>query len=206
MRRVISGVAAVLLAGGAAMAVARGVDLSVGPGRLQGPGVTLPAMGRSKMPAYSDLRELGNDVYYDINLGSSSMSALLDWHPFSGGFRTTGGFVINSDQGDDRILPRGRFAVGRSFAVAPGQGINLGQSTPYFGIGWGQSMGKENLLSLSVDVGVMVQPGADARWGVTDVSGSQATVADYLKSGSLSTLIDRLYYSPVVSMGVGFKF
>lgn len=206
MRRVINGVAALLLTGGAAAANAGGVDLSLGPQRLQGPGVTLPAMGKSRMPAYSDLRELGNDVYYDINLGSSSMSALLDWHPFSSGFRTTGGFLINNDEGADRILPRGRFAVGRTFPAAQGTGINLDQSTPYFGIGWGQSVGKENLVSFSVDVGVVVQPGADSRWGATNVSGTQTTIANYLKSGNLSTMIDRLYYSPVVSMGVGFKF
>jgi len=206
MKQVISGVLAVLLAGGAASAVADGVDLTLGLDHLQGPGVMLPGKGQSRMPAYSELRGLGDDVYYDINLGSSSMSALLDWHPFNSGFRTTGGLVINSDGGDDRILPRGRFAVGHSITPAQGEGLSLSQSTPYFGIGWGQSMGKESMLSFSVDVGVVVQPGADNRWGVTDVSGSQATIADYLKSGSLSTLIDRLYYSPVVSMGVGFKF
>ncbi len=207
MKPVINGVLTVLLMGGTASAAAGGVDLSIGLDRLQGPGVMLPGAGRqSQVLTYSGQHELGNDVYYDINLGSTSMSALFDWHPFSSGFRTTGGLVITSDDGEDRLLPRGRFAVGPSFATAQGEGINLGRSTPYFGIGWGQSAGKENALSFSVDVGVEVQPGADNRWGVSDVSGSQVTIADYLKSGDLATLINRVYYSPVISMGVGFKF
>ncbi len=204
MRAVINGVVAVLLMGNAASVLAGGVNLSLGIDRLQAPGVMLPGAGQPRVPAYSDLRELGSDVFYDINLGSSSMSALFDWHPFSSGFRTTGGLVVNSDE--ERILPRGRFAVGPSFMPVQGEGINLGRSTPYFGIGWGQSMGRENMLSFSVDVGVEVQPGADNRWGVSNVSGSQVTIADYLKNGDLTTLIDRAYYSPVVSMGMGFRF
>ena len=77
---------------------------------LQIEAVMLPGKGQSRMPAYSELRGLGDDVYYDINLGSSSMSALLDWHPFNSGFRTTGGLVINSDGGEpgcaSRLDPR----------------------------------------------------------------------------------------------------
>jgi hypothetical protein len=205
MKPVINSVLAVVLCGGVAAAAASGLDLSQGFNRLQGPGVMLHGAGQSGRMVYTQPRELGNDVYYDFNLGASSLSALFDWHPFNSGFRTTGGLVINGDNGDDNLLPRARFVTGGAF-TPPGAGIDLNRSTPYFGIGWGQSMGKENTLCLSVDVGVVVQPGADNQWGVADVGGSPVTFADYLKSGGLTTLIDRLYYSPVVSMGVGFKF
>lgn len=200
---------AIILACAAPTAQAGGVNLFEGVERTPGLEFTLPAtVGSARTTGLT--RELpGRDLSYDVTVGKSTFSALLDWHPFGSGFRTTGGFLVNGDNGGETMFPRGRFEHARAFPMmpAPGRGLDFNSSTPYLGVGWGQSVGREQVLSFSVDVGVLLQTGADPRYAASgETGGQQATIAEYLKNGELAAVFDKLYYSPVVSMGVGFRF
>ena len=139
------------------------------------------ATGGLKKPMLAP-RPLSDDVYYDVSLGSASLSALLDWHPFGSGFRTTGGVMVNSHEGiGERVLPRGAYGLSPSYSVVAlrRRTLNFYQPTPYLGVGWGRSMGRSHALNLSLDVGVMVQSAGAAQMAPAS-SGTQATLVSYL--------------------------
>lgn len=155
-------------------------------------------------------RPLTQDVFYDVNLGSASLSALLDWHPFGSGFRTTGGIMVNSRDGiGERVLPRGSYGLSPTVAVVSlrKRTLSFYEPTPYVGVGWGRSVGRTHALSLSLDVGVLVQSTtAPTQLAAGGIPGVQSSAADYLTSGDIVNLMRSLSYSPVVSMGMGLRF
>lgn len=153
-------------------------------------------------------RPLADDLFYDISRGSASLSALLDWHPFGSGFRTTGGIMVNSRQGiAERVLPRGAYGLSPAYSVVSlrRRTLDFYQPTPYLGVGWGRSLGREHDFNLSLDVGVMVQSTETMQLAAAGL-GDRPTLLGYLASGNFTDLARSLSYAPVVSMGMGWRF
>ncbi|MGC2980882.1 hypothetical protein, partial [Enterococcus faecalis] len=48
-----------------------------------------------------------NNVNYDFKLKLNTWDALLDYHPFSSGFRLTGGLIYNANKIDAHAKPNG---------------------------------------------------------------------------------------------------
>lgn len=95
-----------------------------------------------------------NDIYnsrtsyteYDAHLRLRTIDALLDWHPFAGGFRVTSGIVVNNTtiRLDARPDASGSITIGnRTYSISDIGAVNgeiyFRRYAPYLGIGWGQA-------------------------------------------------------------------
>jgi hypothetical protein len=133
----------------------------------------------------------------DINL--SSFQILGDWYPSDGGFRLSGGVVLN----DNKITINGTNAtVGSTTVATVNSEIKLSKSpSPYLGLGYSTRPKDAKGFGFNFDLGVMFQdpevtltaPGASA----SDIATQKAKVLD---------AVNQLKTMPVFGIGVSYSF
>ena len=157
-----------------------------------------------------------SDMDYDFKLKLKTVHALLDYHPFDGTFRITGGVVYNGNKIDARARPNGgSYTVnGRSYDASlvgdlSGK-IDFRKAAPYLGIGWGNAL-KEQGWSVGTDLGIMFQGAPKTRLAsnncrapallctqlASDVVAENIALADDAK--------DFKFY-PVLRVGISYRF
>ena len=141
----------------------------------------------------------GNYSANSLDFGLNSWSALLDWHPFSGGFRFSGGLLHNDTAERQQVDPYTGLANAnalsdKEFASLSGI-VDFEGTSPYLGIGWGNALTKSGRLGLLVDFGVVFQDDAE-------VNLSPGLGQDILFNGAL----DDYGYLPVFSLGLSYQF
>ncbi len=157
-------------------------------------------------------------VDYTMEPEFKNMTALLDWYPFSGAFRLTGGFSLN----DNTVHLDGRV----SRALIPSQysqyayltdlvsiqgTVEFNPFAPYAGIGWSSSHGASG-WGVSCDLGILFQ-GAATVSELSVVSGVdysvfQGGVDSYLEKQKkeIQDELDKYEYYPVASIMVNYHF
>ena len=108
-------------------------------------------------------QEFGN-VDYDADVTMTSVPLLLDVHPFGGQFRITGGLYLQpGTKADLDATPSEPTQIGShtynpdTIGTLTGE-IEVGDVlTPYLGIGFGNTVGEDQLLTLTLDIGVIFQ-------------------------------------------------
>ncbi len=119
-------------------------------------------------------------IDYDIRPRLRNGTILLDLHPFSGGFRITGGAVINRNRVDIVAIPSGPITIGNQ-TFQSGEigrldgGIRVRKISPYAGIGYvGQTR-----VAFSVDLGVAFHGTPQATLvGTSTLSGPERAIFD----------------------------
>ena len=108
-----------------------------------------------------------NSVNYDFETEFSSVSALLDIHPFGGAFFLSGGVFFNDNTvGVEGSLPQSSIpvefrAIGfRSDLVSVTGDVEFNQLAPYVGIGW-RSNSNEKGWGIGLELGVIYQGAPD---------------------------------------------
>ena len=108
-------------------------------------------------------QEFGN-VDYDADVTMTSVPLLLDVHPFGGHFRLTGGLYLQpGTKADIAATPSEPTQIGShtynpdTIGTLNGQIEVSSALTPYVGIGFGNTVGEDQLLTLTLDVGVIFQ-------------------------------------------------
>jgi hypothetical protein len=154
-----------------------------------------------------------SDVDYNAKLKLSNLNALLDWSPFPGGFRFSGGVIANQNKVDLNSTGTYRIngvAYNSSDASVSGT-VKSGRSlAPYFGIGYGNVaragvnfyfdlgimfMGSPK-ASLSASCGSAVSAAQCAQLR-NDLNNEQARIEDDLK---------KYKYYPVANIGLTIGF
>ena len=177
-----------------------------------------------------DKEKAGNK--YEGELDLRSLGLVLDWHPFWGAFRVTGGGFLNrnrlsaSTQGMDLGIGLGTYDADLNFQM------DFEKAVPYVGIGWTSGRGRGG-LAFTADIGALFRssPRVSAsgralggaiecefsvsRDGDAEVHCPDGRVPDeLLKLGSnlqdehqqLLDDLDKLKVYPVVSLGVSYRF
>lgn len=135
-----------------------------------------------------------HDIARGVEPGLRTWSALVDWHPFQGDFRFSGGLLHN---GADLGAIAG--ADGALAGVDIGglnSALDFAGTAPYIGVGWGNPLNKEGRLGLLMDVGVLVQDNTDIGLAADSFE------SDFLLGNSLTGF----NYQPVFSLGVSYQF
>lgn len=159
------------------------------------------------------------DINYDYDMALSTIPILLDWHPFTRTeFRLTGGVFINNNKADGKSTPQNALKIGGKTYTSAQVGTLTGTAdfnsiSPYFGIGWGNAVGKDTKLSLAVDLGIMFQDSPDislsAHGPITDPTDPlyDPTFPDRLaqEEKNLENDIDEFKYYPVITVGLTYK-
>ena len=167
----------------------------------------------------------GNE--YDGELDLRSFGLVLDWHPFWGAFRMSGGAFLNDNQvsasteGMALGIGMGEYDADLNFRM------DFEKVAPYLGIGWTSGRGRSG-LTFTADIGALFRSSprvtasgrasgcefAVSKDGNADVdcSGVPGVVEGELKSNleqehrELRDDLDKLNVYPVVSFGASYRF
>lgn len=108
-------------------------------------------------------QEFGN-VDYDLDVTMISVPLLVDLHPFGGQFRISGGLYLQpGTKADLDATPTGPTQIGShtynpdTIGTLNGKIEVADAFAPYVGIGFGNAVGEDQLLTLTLDVGVIFQ-------------------------------------------------
>ena len=152
-----------------------------------------------------------DDVNYDADLTLRSMDLLLDLFPIPGrGFRVSGGLLVNGNGVDLTAEPTGSYTIGSTTYPASQIGtlsgnVDLGNLTPYLGIGWGNAV--TDRMGFMLDIGIVFQGSPDvtlsASGPITLLPSFQEDLQQ--EEQSLEDEIDQYKYYLVLSVGLSFS-
>ena len=155
-------------------------------------------------------------VNYDFKLQLQTVSALADWYPFSGSFRTSAGLLYNNNKVSLNASPTGDLIID-GFTYTPGQvGSLQGEMTfnkvaPYLGIGWGNPVAKDKGWGLVTDVGVLFQgkPKTSLTATCGTLTGTPCTdlqTRTAAENAKLENDLSDFKFWPVVSIGISYQW
>ena len=220
MKKILLVIAASLGLSLAETARADGLALGLKIGTL-GPGVEAAAFVTSNL----NLRAAGNyiafnykvgvdDINYNGNLRLSTLLGLVDLHPFGGGFRLSGGVVINDSKIDLTGKPANdTVKIGGTTYPSASVGQINGQATfdhiaPYAGIGYGAPVNDGTDFSFSFDLGVIIQSSPQISLSATGAAASDPTFRSDLNKerDRAQNVADKFRLYPVLSFGICYQF
>jgi hypothetical protein len=134
-----------------------GVELSKS---LWGPFAVRAAMNQFTYSMEDSMPE--KDMAYTTDIELSSWSVIVDWHPWDGVFRLSGGVINNGNNFVAKITSTETYTVGGRSFTPETQGelnatIEWEPMAPYIGLGWGNSTEKDKFFGVNVDIGAMFQ-------------------------------------------------
>ncbi len=154
-----------------------------------------------------------NDVDYDADANLTSFGTLLDYHPFAGGFRLSGGVRFNfnnanlAGQVNDDITIGGETFAAADVGTLEGD-VSYNVLAPYFGLGYGATL-LDGSLSIGFDMGVMYQGAADVD---LDAVGGALEGDDVLEASlaaeeqDIEDDLDDYRFFPVVGLAIIYRF
>ncbi len=154
-----------------------------------------------------------DDIDYDFELNLKSLSVLLDWHPFQGSFRISGGAVFNGNTIDANAKSAETFDIGNSTYTGAQVGtltgkIDFENIAPYLGLGWDTSFGKDKSFGFLFELGVLYQGSPKVALSADGPIASDATFQNELaaEEKDLQSDLDVFKVYPVVAIGLSYRF
>ncbi len=158
-------------------------------------------------------------VNYDFKLQLQTISALADWYPFAGRFRTSAGLMYDNNKATLGGNPTGGTYTlnGTTYSaaqVASLQGtMAFNKVAPYLGIGWGNPVSKNKGWGLVSDVGVMFQgkptttlTATCAAAIATSPTCTQLQADTAAENAKLQDDVKNFRWWPVVSVGISYQW
>ena len=153
------------------------------------------------------------DIDYDIDITLLTFSALLDWHPFGNSFRLSGGAFYNGNNADVKSKAAGSVDIGnQTFFIGPADQVSgevdFRKFAPYLGFGWGNNLGDQKKIAISLDFGLMFQGSGNvdlqANGLLASAPGIDAALAN--EESEAEDEFDAFNYYPVISLGLSYRF
>lgn len=152
-------------------------------------------------------------VSYDAEATLASIGALVDYHPFRGGFRISGGLRFNFNQADVTGTADDDVTIGNETFTADEIGTLKGDVSydpvaPYFGIGYGATL-LQGSFSIGFDLGVMYQGDADVE--LESENGLLSNSAELnenlaIEEQEIEDDLEVLNFYPVVGLMATYRF
>ena len=160
-----------------------------------------------------DYERTESDIDYDLNLDFTSASALLDWFPFKGEFRISGGLFYNDNSINADAEPTDSLSIG-STDYSPAQvgtlsgTVDFDEFVPYVGIGWGNAVIGDKKVKFSFDLGIVFQGTPKVNLTADGpISSNAAFQADLAQEeADFQDDADDFEYYPVIAFGLSFIF
>ena len=161
----------------------------------------------------TDYEETQQDITYDFDADFDSMHLLLDYHPFAGMFRITGGLLDNDSTFVGTGTSTGTYTLnGVAYTGAEvgtlSAGFGLQEVGTYLGVGWA-SAPRSSGLGFSVDIGVVLQDGPQAQ--IVSTGGLLSNDPTFQSNvdaeiAKLNEDLEEFDTYPVISIGVSYTF
>jgi hypothetical protein len=154
-------------------------------------------------------------VSYDLELRPRSGAGIVDFHPGGNAFRLSAGLLYNKTKISGRAHTAGTYTIGGSSYTGAELGtltarIQLGRTlAPYLGIGLGNAVGRGKRITLSLDLGVVLQGSPTTELTTTGPIATDAHFQSELarEKSEVDEDLKKGYYKyyPVVAVGVAFR-
>ena len=152
------------------------------------------------------------DIDYNIDLNLLSVSALLDWHPFQGSFRISGGALYNGNDIDLDAKTAATYQIGDTTYTSANIGnlkgnVDFNDIAPYLGIGWDTTFGKSKKLGFLLELGAIYQGSPKVDLSISGPIATQAFLNDLqAEEDSLQEDLDNFEYYPVLAVGLNYRY
>jgi len=149
------------------------------------------------------------DITYDGELDWKSTALLLDWHPFAGTFRLTAGLVSNRNAIRLTATPTSNQTIGGT-TYTPAQigtlsgDVTFDKRVPYFGLGWGNAVGKGFPLGVNFEIGVLKQGSPKVNLSSSNTAVSQSDLDAEAREAEEDMSEYDTY--PVIALGLSYRF
>ncbi len=162
---------------------------------------------------HGDFDGKDDDIEYDIDVNLYSWSVLLDWYPYEGEFRVSGGFLYNGNNIEALGEPTDSITIGDTKYTPAAIGdltyeVDFRKITPYLGIGIGNAIRKDRTLSFTLDLGIVFQGPPDVKLSANGWLASDRSFQRDLQKEEeeLEDDIHGISYYPVLSFGFTYRF
>ena len=164
-----------------------------------------------------DTTEATDDATFDLEAKLQTVDALVDYHPFSGSFRLTGGLVYNGNKLKARAVPNGGTYTFNDVAY---DSADIGNVTgtmefnkiaPYAGIGFGNAVAAGKGWGFTADLGVLFMGSPKIDLASNNCTADGTTCDDLARdleaeNAQLREDAKDFRYYPVARVGVTYKF
>ncbi len=152
--------------------------------------------------------DVDGGINYNYDLDWNTIGILVDWHPFTGGFRLSAGYFINNNEitgtGSGTDIDVGNTTY--SGTVSLKSTISFRSSAPYFGVGWGNAVEKDNRLSFMVEFGALLQGSPDVSLVETSPTPVVSQADLNAELAELQDDISEFDVYPVIAVGLAYQF
>jgi len=152
------------------------------------------------------------DIDYNYDLNLLSVSALLDWHPFQGSFRISGGALYNGNDIDMDAKTATSYQIGGITYNANQIGnltgtVDFNDVAPYLGVGWDTTFGKSKKFGFLLELGAIYQGTPEVDLSISGPIATQAFLNDLqAEEDSLQEDLDNFEYYPVLAVGFSYRY
>lgn len=153
------------------------------------------------------------DVDYDVDVGFLNPLVLIDWYPFKGSFRVSGGVLFNSSDIRLQARPSEAVEIGGATYTPAELGSLRGEAewrsaAPYVGIGWGNALGKGGRWGFVTDLGVAFTGSPNIDLSATGPISADPTFRARLaeEERDIQDELDAFKFYPVLSLSLFFRF
>tara|TARA_B110000305_G_C19090678_1_gene470617 strand:+ start:36 stop:713 length:678 start_codon:yes stop_codon:yes gene_type:complete len=154
-----------------------------------------------------------SNIDYGINIKMLSLSGIIDYHPFSNGFRISSGLMYNQNELNLVSETNTLFNIGGdTYTInevsAVNGNIDFGNFRPYLGVGYDTSYTDNDSFGLTLDLGVIYQGDPDISLRATGPNAQTAQVERSInrETQELEEDFDTFKIYPVVNIGVNFNY
>jgi hypothetical protein len=154
-----------------------------------------------------------SDVDYDVDLNLLNPLLLLDWYPFNGSFRISGGVLYNASDIELRGRPAEDVEIGGQTYHADEVGtlegdVEFEPVVPYVGIGWGNALGQSGHWGLTTDFGVAFIGSPDLDLSANGPIASNPTFQEHLaqEERDIQDDLDDFNIYLVLSISLFYRF
>ncbi|MDG2018649.1 MAG: hypothetical protein P8J25_04295 [Porticoccaceae bacterium] len=181
------------------------------------------ALGGLEANANDDINSAETPDLDDILLNQSvdleleQLSGLIDYHPWQGAFRFTGGvthskMILNSVNFGDGEFIIGNRVFNDNIVDSTSLRVQLANGiSPYFGFGWASGFGKEKGFSFNGDIGFIFSNNIEIDFTAQCSDSATNYQCKKVKSSVRKERLDleqdlQLNFLPVVGFGLSYKF
>lgn len=154
-----------------------------------------------------------DDIDYDVDVEFLNPLLMIDWYPFSGGFRVSGGILFNGTDISLDATSAASIEIGGTTYYPDEIGTLRGESdfddiAPYVGIGFHNPLSRNGHWGFTGDVGVAFIGSPNVNLRVTgpyaDDPGLQADLAK--EEARIEDDLDGIRFYPVLSATLYYRF
>jgi hypothetical protein len=216
---IASVIVAVALASGPAAAQFDGLAIGAKAGTLGvGGELTTTLLPQLNLRGSLQWLDLGfnatfEDVKYNTDIEFFNPMVMLDWYPFEGAFRISGGVLFNGTDITLTATPAQPVEIGGTVYFPSEVGTLRGESdfrdiAPYVGIGWGNPLSEDGHWSLNADLGVAFIGSPGVKLSATGSFASDPTFQQNLaeEEKDIEDELSKFRFYPVLSLALTYRF